>query len=59
MHSVAKSGGYRVIYYVRTAKRIVLTYIYFKGDQEDISAEEIQQMIADILIDDVVGGDES
>jgi mRNA-degrading endonuclease RelE of RelBE toxin-antitoxin system len=30
-----KSGGYRVIYYVRTADRIFLMRIYTKSEQEN------------------------
>ncbi len=42
-----KSGGYRVIYYVRTAERVILITLYSKMEQIDISADEIQQLIAD------------
>jgi mRNA-degrading endonuclease RelE of RelBE toxin-antitoxin system len=42
-----KSGGYRVIYYLKTAKNIILITIYSKSDTEDIAAEEIQQILAE------------
>lgn len=42
-----KSGGYRVIYYLKTSTNIILLTIYTKSEQEDISAEEIQQIIAE------------
>ena len=40
-----KSGGYRVIYYVKTSERVILITIYSKTEQVDISADEIQQLI--------------
>jgi mRNA-degrading endonuclease RelE of RelBE toxin-antitoxin system len=43
-----KSGGYRVVYYIQTEKRIVLLTIYPKSDQNDISLEEIEAIIADL-----------
>ncbi len=42
-----KSGGYRVIYYLKTDTNIILVTIYSKSEQEDISAEEIQKILAD------------
>jgi mRNA-degrading endonuclease RelE of RelBE toxin-antitoxin system len=42
-----KSGGYRLIYYVKTTTKIILITIYSKSDQEDIAAENIQQILAD------------
>jgi mRNA-degrading endonuclease RelE of RelBE toxin-antitoxin system len=42
-----KSGGYRVIYYVKTITNIILVTIYSKSEQEDIAAEEIQQIVAE------------
>ncbi|MEA5553718.1 type II toxin-antitoxin system RelE/ParE family toxin [Anabaena cylindrica UHCC 0172] len=42
-----KSGGYRLIYYLKTSTRIILVTIYSKSEQEDIVAEEIQQILAD------------
>ncbi|WP_449420200.1 type II toxin-antitoxin system RelE/ParE family toxin [Phormidium nigroviride] len=40
-----KSGGYRLIYYVKTAKGIILLTVYAKSEQSDISAEEITGII--------------
>lgn len=40
-----KSGGYRFIYYVKATTKIILITIYSKSDREDISAEEIQQIL--------------
>jgi len=42
-----KSGGYRIIYYVKTDTNIILITIYSKSEQENISAEEIKQILAD------------
>ncbi|MEI3649131.1 type II toxin-antitoxin system RelE family toxin [Dolichospermum flos-aquae] len=41
-----KSGGYRVIYYLKTAQGIILTTIYSKSDLTDVSNEIIEQAIA-------------
>ena len=41
-----KSGGYRVIYYLKTEREIILTTIYFKSDLSDISNEKIKEAIA-------------
>ena len=40
-----KSGGYRVIYYIKTSTRVVLLAIYSKSEQTDIPTEEILRMI--------------
>ncbi|MDF0552121.1 type II toxin-antitoxin system RelE/ParE family toxin [Kamptonema sp. UHCC 0994] len=40
-----KSGGYRLIYYVKTAKGIILLTVYTKSEQSDIPAEEITGII--------------
>jgi mRNA-degrading endonuclease RelE of RelBE toxin-antitoxin system len=40
-----KSGGYRLIYYLKTAERIVLITIYSKSDQGDIAANEIRAIV--------------
>lgn len=44
-----KSGGFRVIYYVRMADSVFLLRIYSKTEQTDISPEEIQRIVAEIL----------
>ena len=41
-----KSGGYRVIYYLKTDKEIILTTIYSKSDLSDVSNEIIIEAIA-------------
>lgn len=40
-----KSGGYRVIYYLKNAQGIILTTIYSKSDLTDVSNEIIEQAI--------------
>lgn len=41
-----KSGGYRVIYYVKMANKIILATIYSKSDLEDVDTEVIKDAIA-------------
>jgi mRNA-degrading endonuclease RelE of RelBE toxin-antitoxin system len=43
-----KSGGFRVIYYLRTENHTFLLTIYIKTEREDISVEEILQLIAEV-----------
>lgn len=43
-----KSGGYRVIYYLRTPVRVTLIMIYSKTEQTDISSEIIKRLIDDL-----------
>jgi mRNA-degrading endonuclease RelE of RelBE toxin-antitoxin system len=43
--SKGKSGGYRVIYYVRTADWVVLLTMYPKAERTDIGSEEIRKII--------------
>ncbi|MBZ0301847.1 MAG: type II toxin-antitoxin system RelE/ParE family toxin [Anaerolineae bacterium] len=43
-----KSGGYRVIYYIRTLTQIVLLTIYSKSDRSDTNTGDIQALIADL-----------
>ena len=40
-----KSGGYRVIYYICTPEAILLTNIYSKSDQSNISNKEVEDVI--------------
>lgn len=40
-----KSGGYRVIYYLRTETAVILIAIYFKGDRDTIADAEVQKRI--------------
>lgn len=42
-----KSGGFRVIYYVRLADAVVLLTIYSKTQQTDIALAEIRRVIED------------
>lgn len=41
-----KSGGYRVIYYLKTERDIILATIYSKSDISDVSNEIIEESIA-------------
>jgi mRNA-degrading endonuclease RelE of RelBE toxin-antitoxin system len=38
-----KSGGYRLIYYVKTATGIILLTIYAKSEQINIAVEDVQR----------------
>ena len=40
-----QSGSYRVIYYIRTPEVILLTNIYSKSDQSDISNKKVEDVI--------------
>ena len=41
-----KSGGYRLLYFVDFEKRIIVPVsLYFKGNQEMLSAEQIEQIM--------------
>lgn len=40
-----KSGGYRLIYYVKTATGIILLTVYIKSEQVDIAAADIRSII--------------
>lgn len=42
-----KSGGYRLIYYVKTVKGIVLLTVYTKSEQINITNDEIITIIAE------------
>lgn len=42
-----KSGGYRLIYYVKTAIGIILLTIYTKSEQSDIAVDEIRRIITE------------
>ncbi len=42
-----KSGGYRLIYYVKTSDRIILVIIYSKSEQEDIDRSEIEDILSE------------
>lgn len=42
-----KSGGYRLMYYLKTAEKILLITIYSKSDQADVTADEIRLIVAE------------
>jgi mRNA-degrading endonuclease RelE of RelBE toxin-antitoxin system len=42
-----KSGGYRLIYYLKTSTGIVLLTIYPKSEHADIDADEIRDIITE------------
>ncbi|MBZ0321375.1 MAG: type II toxin-antitoxin system RelE/ParE family toxin [Anaerolineae bacterium] len=44
-----KSGGFRVIYYVRLADAVVLLTIYSKTQQTDIAIAEIRRVIEEYI----------
>ena len=43
-----KSGGYRVIYYLKTNVQIVLVTMYSKSDRSDITAAELEDILRSI-----------
>ncbi|MEW6030859.1 MAG: type II toxin-antitoxin system RelE/ParE family toxin [Chloroflexota bacterium] len=45
--SRGKSGGYRVIYYLKTATAVILVTIYSKTEQSDISAATIRKILTE------------
>jgi mRNA-degrading endonuclease RelE of RelBE toxin-antitoxin system len=40
-----KSGGYRVIYYLKTNTRILLLTLYSKSEQDDIAATDLKAIV--------------
>jgi mRNA-degrading endonuclease RelE of RelBE toxin-antitoxin system len=42
-----KSGGYRVIYYLKTDREIILATIYSKSDISDVKNEMIEEAISE------------
>ncbi|MEO1560674.1 MAG: type II toxin-antitoxin system RelE/ParE family toxin, partial [Cyanobacteria bacterium J06632_19] len=44
-----KSGGYRLIYYLKTSTGIVLLTIYTKSKKADITALEINEIITEYV----------
>ncbi|MEE3719165.1 type II toxin-antitoxin system RelE/ParE family toxin [Tumidithrix elongata RA019] len=40
-----KSGGYRLIYYIRTSEDILCLLIYSKSDEDNVAATEIKKII--------------
>jgi mRNA-degrading endonuclease RelE of RelBE toxin-antitoxin system len=43
--SKGKSGGYRLIYYVKSATEVILVTVYSKTEQADISPKDIRHII--------------
>ena len=43
-----KSGGYRVVYYLKSDTRCILVAIYSKSDQGDISGAELNALLSDV-----------
>jgi mRNA-degrading endonuclease RelE of RelBE toxin-antitoxin system len=46
--SKGKSGGYRLIYYVKSPSQVILVTVYSKTEQADIAPEDIRQIILDL-----------
>lgn len=46
--SRGKSGGYRLIYYVKSETERVLVTVYSKTEQADVASEEIRAIILDL-----------
>ncbi|NJR48941.1 MAG: type II toxin-antitoxin system RelE/ParE family toxin [Leptolyngbyaceae cyanobacterium CSU_1_3] len=40
-----KSGGYSIIYYLKTEAQILLVTLYSKSDKSDITDDEVQEII--------------
>ena len=40
-----KSGGYRLMYYLKTSANVLLLTIYSKSEQDDVSAEDLGAII--------------
>ncbi len=40
-----KSGGYRVVYYLKTEERIMLVTIYSKSDESDVTIAELRGIL--------------
>lgn len=47
-----KSGGFRVIYYLRLEDHVILLTIYSKTDQSDLSPQAIKEILESIDLDD-------
>ena len=43
-----KSGGYRLIYHVKSESEVVLVTVYSKTEQADIAPEDIRQIILNL-----------
>ena len=53
-----KSGGFRVVYYLRLVDNVVLITIYSKSRQTDISPDAIRRMLEEISLDEDDPGEE-
>jgi mRNA-degrading endonuclease RelE of RelBE toxin-antitoxin system len=51
-----KSGGYRLIYHLKSEAEVVLITIYSKSEQGDVAASEIRRIIA---AQDAFAGDDA
>ena len=40
-----KSGGYRLVYYLKTSANVLLLTIYSKSEQDDVAAEDVRMII--------------
>ena len=40
-----KSGGYRIIYYLKSDTEVLLVTIYSKAEQSDIAVEDVVRLI--------------
>ncbi|HRF97876.1 MAG TPA: hypothetical protein PLZ51_21860 [Aggregatilineales bacterium] len=47
-----KSGGFRVVYYVRFVDRVTMLSIYSKTEEQDMSPQTIIQILEDVLEND-------
>lgn len=45
--SRGKSGGYRVLYYLKTTTAVILVTIYSKTEQSDISSAKIKKILSE------------
>jgi mRNA-degrading endonuclease RelE of RelBE toxin-antitoxin system len=45
-----KSGGYRLIYYIKTSENILCVLIYSKSDEENVTSLEIKKIIQNFMI---------
>jgi len=43
-----KSGGYRIIYYLKTETHCILVTLYSKSDQGDIAANDLNRILTEI-----------
>lgn len=43
-----KSGGYRIIYYLKTEARCILVTLYSKSDQGDIEDDQLKKLLSTV-----------